>query len=56
LLRRTKAPDTNLYKILYKIFIPDPQIVIEGPPRGSYKIFLEEPPQSIPQELSDKHL
>ena len=52
-----KPPDKNIHKV----FIPGPprrshKNVKEGPSRGSYKLSLQEPRNSVPEGLSPKHL
>ena len=48
----TKAPGQDLIPRLLREFH---NIVKEGPSEESYKIFIQEPPKSISEELSYKH-
>ena len=59
ILSQSIVKDLRL-KDIQKIFMPGPRkeynkIVKKGPWTGSDKIFIEEPPDTIPEELSHKH-
>jgi hypothetical protein len=53
-----KRPETVLGKISRNLEVRGEfhKIVQEGTSTRACKVFLQEPPKSIPEELSDKHL